>query len=59
MVALNLILNLLLMGRFQYLGLALSASLCSMVQVGLLLWLLRRRLGPFDEDRDTDRFLAS
>ena len=43
-VLLNVILNLTLIWPMGAAGLALSTSLCSYVQVGIMLWLLRRRM---------------
>ncbi len=44
-VAINLALNLALMGSLGYLGLALAASVSAAIQALLLQWLLRRRVG--------------
>ncbi len=43
-VLLNVILNLTLIWPMGAAGLALSTSLCSYVQIGIMLWLLRRRM---------------
>jgi putative peptidoglycan lipid II flippase len=45
-VAANLVLALTLMWPLQHAGLALATSLSAYVNLGLLCWLLRRRLGP-------------
>lgn len=47
----NIILNLLLMGPLQHGGLALAASLSSMLNLTLLLWMLRGRVGRIDGQR--------
>jgi len=46
-VAVNIVLGFLLMQHFAHAGLALAVSLASYVNVGLLSWLLRRRLGQW------------
>jgi putative peptidoglycan lipid II flippase len=43
----NLLLSLLLMGPMLHAGLALATTLAAAINMLLLLWLLRRRLGPF------------
>jgi putative peptidoglycan lipid II flippase len=45
-IALDLILNLSLMGRLGALSFALTTSVCNLLQASALLWLLRRRVGP-------------
>lgn len=47
-MALNVALNLLLMGPLQHGGLALATSIASMANILALLWLLRKRLGSID-----------
>lgn len=47
----NLALNLALMGPLKHGGLALATSIASFVNVGMLLWLLRKRLGGLDGRR--------
>jgi putative peptidoglycan lipid II flippase len=47
-VALNLGLNLALMGPLGHAGLALSTALTSVFSLAQLLWYLRRRIGPMD-----------
>lgn len=42
----NLLCGLLLMQKFHHLGLAVALTISSMFNAGLLLWLLRRRVGP-------------
>lgn len=42
----NIVLGILLMGPLLHGGLALATSLASMLNFGLLLWALRRRMGP-------------
>lgn len=41
--AVNLVLNLILMGPFLYVGIAIATSVSSWLNVGLLAWVLRRR----------------
>lgn len=41
----NMVMNLLLMGPMQHVGLALSTTLAAYLNVGLLLWQLSRRVG--------------
>jgi len=48
---LNVVLCLALIGPLGHRGLALSTSLCAMVQLFLLFQLLRRKIGPVDEKR--------
>jgi putative peptidoglycan lipid II flippase len=47
-VALNIILNLILMRPLGYMGLALATSIAGWVNMFLLLLMLNRRIGPFD-----------
>lgn len=47
-MALNVALNLLLMGPLQHGGLALATSIASMVNILALLWLLRKRIQSID-----------
>ncbi len=47
-MALNIALNLTLMGPMKHGGLALATSISSMVNIGFLLWLLHRRIGSVD-----------
>ena len=47
-VALNIVLNLLLVERMGYRGLALGTSIAALANAGVLLCLLRRRLGGLD-----------
>lgn len=51
MIALNALLAYLLMGPFGATGIALATSIVNIVNVALLLWLLRRRLGTFEGRR--------
>ncbi len=44
-VASNIVLDYLLMGPLKHGGLALATSIAQMVNLGLLLWLLRRKIG--------------
>jgi putative peptidoglycan lipid II flippase len=44
---LNVIFSLLLMGPLKHGGLALASSLSALGNMGLLLWFLRRKIGPF------------
>jgi len=44
---LNLLFSLALMGPLKHGGLALASSLSALGNMGLLLWLLRRKIGPF------------
>jgi putative peptidoglycan lipid II flippase len=41
--AINLVLNLILMGPFQHVGIAIATSVSSWINAGLLAWVLRRR----------------
>jgi putative peptidoglycan lipid II flippase len=50
-MALNIVLNLILMGPLKHGGLALATSLASFVNVGALVWVMRKRLGPVDGRR--------
>ena len=50
-VALNIVLNLILVQVMGFRGLALGTSLAAIVNAGLLLFLLRRRLGGLELDR--------
>jgi putative peptidoglycan lipid II flippase len=50
-VATNLVLNITLVRILGYLGLALGTALAALVNAGVLLVLLRRRLGGLDEGR--------
>jgi putative peptidoglycan lipid II flippase len=50
-MALNIVLNLILMGPLKHGGLALATSLASFVNVGALVWVLRKRLGKLDGRR--------
>ncbi len=43
----NVVFSLLLMGPLKHGGLALASSLSALCQLVLLLWLLRRKIGPF------------
>ncbi|KMY65843.1 hypothetical protein AAU61_19535 [Desulfocarbo indianensis] len=45
-LAINLAASLALMGPLQHVGLALATSISGAANLGILLWLLRRRLGP-------------
>jgi putative peptidoglycan lipid II flippase len=45
-LAINLAASLILMGPFKHIGLALATSISSAANLGILLWLLRKRLGP-------------
>lgn len=47
----NLVLNLALMGPLKHGGLALATSIASFVNVGTLIWLLKKRLGALDGRR--------
>lgn len=47
-LALNVVLNLILMQFLRQAGLALATSICSCVNVGMLLWFLRRRMGSLN-----------
>ena len=49
-IALDLAMNLSLMGSFGAKSFALTTSACNLVQASVLLWLLRRRLGPLLRD---------
>jgi putative peptidoglycan lipid II flippase len=44
---LNLLFSLVLMGPMKHAGLALASSLSALGNMGLLLWFLRRKIGPF------------
>jgi len=44
---LNLLFSLLLMGPLKHGGLALASSLSALGNMGLLLWFLRKKIGPF------------
>ena len=44
-IAANIVLGILLMGPMQHNGLALALSLASVINLGLLTWALRRKLG--------------
>jgi putative peptidoglycan lipid II flippase len=55
--ALNLVLNLILMRSMGYRGLALATSCSACVNMGLLLFFLRRRLGSVDLKRLADTFI--
>ena len=46
----NVVLSLLLMGPLKHGGLALATSLASVVNLGLLIWALAKRLGPIRWD---------
>ncbi|MBI5815366.1 MAG: murein biosynthesis integral membrane protein MurJ [Nitrospinae bacterium] len=48
---LNVALNLALMGPMKHGGLALATSISSFVNVGWLLWILRKKIGPLDGRR--------
>lgn len=50
-VLVNAALNLLLVRVLGYMGLALGTAIASLVNAGLLIWLLRRRLGGIDGRR--------
>lgn len=50
-MALNIVLNLILMGPLKHGGLALATSLASFANVGALVWVLRKRLGKIDGRR--------
>ena len=50
-VVLNIILNLILVQRMGYSGLALGTSIAALVNAVVLLYLLRRRLGGLDTNR--------
>ena len=50
-VALNVVLNLALVERMGYRGLALGTSIAALANAGALCWLLRRRLGGLDTRR--------
>jgi putative peptidoglycan lipid II flippase len=50
-VALNVMLNLTLVRVLSYAGLALGTAAAALFNAGLLLWLLRRRLGGLDGSR--------
>lgn len=44
---LNLLFSLVLMGPMKHAGLALASSLSALGNMGLLLWFLRKKIGPF------------
>jgi putative peptidoglycan lipid II flippase len=50
-VFVNVALNLLLVRRFGYLGLAVGTSVTAFVNASVLLWFLRRRIGGLDGGR--------
>ena len=50
-VVANIILSLILMPSLKHAGLALAASLASILNFGLLIWHLQKRLGQFDWQR--------
>jgi putative peptidoglycan lipid II flippase len=50
-VVVNVALNLLLVRRFGYLGLAVGTSVTAFVNASVLLWFLRRRIGGLDGGR--------
>lgn len=56
-VAVNVVLNLLLVRIVGYRGLALGTALAALFNAGALLWLLRKRLGGLDEGAVTMAFL--
>lgn len=45
-VAINIVLNLLLVRAMGFAGLALGTTIAAIAHAGILLWLLRRRVGP-------------
>ena len=51
MIVLNAVLDYVLMRSFGAVGIALATSIVAILNVGLLLWLLRRRLGRIDGAR--------
>lgn len=50
-IALNIVLNVMLVRTMSYPGLALGTGLAALFNAGALLWLLRRRLGGLDDRR--------
>ena len=50
-IALNVVLNLLLVRYFSYAGLALGTGIAALANAGILFWLLRRRLDGLDDAR--------
>jgi len=58
-VAANIVFALLLMWPLRHAGLALATSLSAFVNLLLLLWLLRRRLGPIGGRRILDSLLRT
>lgn len=50
-MAINVILSLLLIGPLAHAGLALANSLATLAEMAVLMWLLRARLGGWDERR--------
>jgi putative peptidoglycan lipid II flippase len=56
-VATNIVLNLILMGPMGYRGLALATSCSACVNMGLLLFFLRRKLGSVDFKRLASTFV--
>ncbi len=50
-VAVNLLFSLLLIGTMRFRALALAASIAAIFNFGLLLWLVRRRMGSIDGGR--------
>jgi len=55
----NIVLSVALMGPLEHGGLALATSAASMINVGLLAWHLRRRLGSFGGCRIAASFVRS
>jgi len=47
-IGVNIVMGIILMGPLKHGGLALATSLASMVNLGLLIWALAKRLGPID-----------
>ncbi|MCK4426955.1 MAG: murein biosynthesis integral membrane protein MurJ [candidate division Zixibacteria bacterium] len=56
-VGVNIILNLILMHPLGFRGLALAASVAAMTNLGLLLMILDKRIGPLDQKDITMTFL--
>lgn len=56
-VALNIVLNLALVRVLSYQGLALGTAISSLVNAGVLLWILRGRLGGIEGGRVATTFL--